>query len=106
MQKIRNICMGFPEVEESPHFHKSSFRVDKKIFATIDKDAKELVVKLSEIDQSVFTDMLSPAVVAVSGSWGKKGWTLVYCESVTEAILRDILLTAYKEVAPKRLRKT
>ena len=102
-EKIRQTCLSFPEVTESPHFHKTSFRVNKKIFATLDNDKEQLVVKLSPIDQSVFTDMLQDVVTAVPGGWGKKGWTVIYLRNISVDPLMDLLRTAYKEVAPDRL---
>ena len=103
MKIIQDICFSFPEVSESPHFHKSSFRVKKKIFATLDTQKSDLVVKLSLVDQSVFSDMLSGHVYPVPGKWGTKGWTIVQYTQLKEEVLEDILKTAFKEVAPTRL---
>ena len=103
MKKIKDICLSFPETKEEPHFHKTSFRVRKKIFATLDQQKQELVVKLSLIDQSVFSDMLPGIISAVPGGWGKKGWTIIQLKEINQEALLDVLKTAYKEVAPKKL---
>ena len=100
---VQKICFSFPEVTESPHFHKTSYRVKKKIFATLDTEKLELVVKLSVVNQSVFTDMLSDNVYPVPGGWGSKGWTIVQFTNLKKDVLSDILKTAYIEVAPERL---
>ena len=52
---LQNIALAFPESNEESHFHKTSFRVRKKIFATYDEKDGKVVVKLSEIDPDVFS---------------------------------------------------
>jgi predicted DNA-binding protein (MmcQ/YjbR family) len=37
IKKFRQIALSFPGTEELPHFEKTSFRVKKKIFATLDE---------------------------------------------------------------------
>ena len=104
IELVTEICLSFPEVTESPHFEKTSFRIRKKIFATLGREQLQLVVKLSEIDQSVFSEMLGEIVYPVPGAWGRKGWTIVELNHLDrEEVLIDILTTAYKEVAPKKL---
>ncbi len=103
MSLIQKICLSFPGTTESPHFHKTSFRVKKKIFATVDTEKLDLVVKLSIVDQSVFADMLPGVVYPVPGRWGTKGWTCAQYSKLDEEALRDLLKTAYKEVAPSKL---
>jgi hypothetical protein len=51
----RKLALSFPEVTEKPHFEKTSFRVKKKIFATYDDKLQRACIKLSEIDQNVFS---------------------------------------------------
>jgi hypothetical protein len=38
LKQIRKRALQLPEVEEAPHFEKTSFRVRKKIFATFDAE--------------------------------------------------------------------
>ncbi|MES2514050.1 MAG: hypothetical protein V4580_07885 [Bacteroidota bacterium] len=49
------MAFAFEEAEELPHFEKASFRVNKKIFATLNVSKKTAVLKFSEIEQSVFS---------------------------------------------------
>lgn len=51
---FRAMALTFPEVTEQKHFDKTSFRVAKKIFATLDILNKQACVKFSGIDQDVF----------------------------------------------------
>jgi hypothetical protein len=90
-------------VEQQPHFEKLSFRVKKKIFATLDSHAKQAVLKLSLIDQSVFSNFDPSVIYPVNGAWGKQGWTKIELKKVRKGMLVDALTTAYCTVAPKTL---
>ena len=52
--EFRNWALSLPGTEELPHFHLASFRVKKKIFATLGEQDKHAMLKLSLTDQSVF----------------------------------------------------
>lgn len=100
---FRKLALSFPEVTEEPHFEKTSFRVKKKIFATYDAQKKRACVKLSEIDQHVFSAAAKAIIFPVDNKWGKQGWTLIEIENVDSDLFFDALTTAYCEVAPKKL---
>ena len=99
----QEIALSFPEVREEPHFEKTSFRVAKKIFATMNIKENRICVKLPEIEQDIFSSFDKNIIWAVPNKWGKMGWTLVDLGKVREDMLFDILRTAFCEVAPKRL---
>ena len=103
IQTFSDIALSFPETSEQPHFEKTSFRVKKKIFATLTIETKQVVLKLSPVDQSVFCSIDNTIIYPVNGAWGKQGWTVVELKKVKKAILTDALTCAYCEVAPKKL---
>jgi predicted DNA-binding protein (MmcQ/YjbR family) len=100
---FRKLALSFPETTEQPHFEKTSFRVKKKIFATLDMAKAQACVKLSEIDQDVFSSFQGEAIFPVPNKWGKQGWTFINLDQVGSDILNDALRTAWREVAPKGL---
>jgi predicted DNA-binding protein (MmcQ/YjbR family) len=100
--KFIAIASALPGVEESPHFEKKSFRIAKKIFATLDTTHNIGCVKLSEVDQSSFSAYDDTIVYAVPNKWGKQGWTNIDVSRINEEALEDILKTAYRHVAPKK----
>ena len=53
--QFRKLALSFPGTNEQPHFEKTSFRIGKKIFATLDEKNNRACLKLSEIDQDVFS---------------------------------------------------
>lgn len=103
LDTIKAIVSSFPEVTEEPHFEKTSFRVRKKIFCTYDDKDRIAVIKLSSVDQHVFSSAPGNAIYAVPNKWGNQGWTCIVLQKVKKALLRDALTTAYCEVAPKKL---
>lgn len=101
---FRKLALSFPEATEEPHFEKISFRVKKKIFATYDEANKRACLRLSEIDQDVFSSAGNKTIIfPVDNKWGKQGWTLVELRKVKKELFVDALTTAYCEVAPKKL---
>ncbi len=106
IDSFRKLVLSFPGAEEQPHFHKTSFRVKKKIFATLDEREKLAVLKFSPIDQSVFCDISKGAVYPVQGAWGKKGFTYVNLDKIKKEILVDAARISYCNVAPAKLAAT
>ena len=102
-EEFKSIAHSFPEVQESPHFEKTSLRIKNKIFATYDLGKHSAILKLSEVDQDVFTKMNSGKIYPVPNKWGKQGWTIVELGTLEKDILKDALTCAYCTVAPKKL---
>lgn len=102
-QTFRNLALALPQTEELPHFEKASFRVKKKIFATLDERKGVATLKFSEIDQSVFCTYNKSVIYPVPNKWGKQGWTHVVLKKVPKELVTDALNTAYQEVLkPKK----
>ncbi len=100
---FRKLALSFPQATEDPHFEKTSFRIGKKIFATYDHKKNRACIKLSEIDQDVFSSADRTIIFPVDNKWGKQGWTFIELEKVHERLFIDALTTAYCTVAPKKL---
>ncbi len=100
---FRKLALAFEEVEESPHFENISFRVKKKIFATLNQKENRACLKLSETNQSVFCSFDKEVMFPVPNKWGKQGWTLVNLKKIRKEMFADALTCAYCEVAPEKL---
>ena len=96
-------AIAFEEAEEQPHFEKRSFRINKKIFATLNEPKRSITVKLAPLDQSVFCSYKKDIIYPATGNWGKQGWTIIDLTKIPTAMLDDVLTTAYCTVAPRRL---
>lgn len=100
---LRKTALSLPEVTEDPHFEKISFRVNKKIFVSYDERHHRACVKLSEIDQNVFSAYDKNTIFPVPDKWGKYGWTFIDMKLVPQEMFIDAIKTAYCQVAPKKL---
>jgi predicted DNA-binding protein (MmcQ/YjbR family) len=98
---FRKTANSFDQVSEEPHFHKTSFRVKGKIFATLDTVTKQATLKLSAADQSVYCLMRPSFANVATGAWGKQGWTLINLTKAPKQIVTEALQKAYAQVIPK-----
>lgn len=101
LDEFKILALSFPGVLEQPHFEKSSFRIKKKIFATLSTEHERVCVKLSEKDQSVFCAFDKTIIYPVNNKWGKQGWTLVELQKIRKNMLKDLLNCAYAHVNSK-----
>jgi hypothetical protein len=103
IQTFRKIALAFPEAIELPHFDLASFRVRKKIFATLSEENHRAMLRLSEVDQSVFCSFNRDIIYPVPGTWGRQGCTYFELKNLNKEMLNDALRRAYCFVAPKAL---
>jgi hypothetical protein len=99
---VQKLALSFEEAVELPHFDLISFRVRKKIFATLDTDKNRACLFLSKVDQSVFSDLNKSAIYPVPNKWGEKGATYFELKKVRMDLFKDALTLSYCRVAPKK----
>jgi len=102
IENFRKLALAFENVTEEPHFEKTSFRVNKKIFATFDEKKQHAVLKLNEIDQSVFCASSEMIFYPIPNKWGKQGWTIVELLKVRPEMFEDALLHSYQNTISKK----
>lgn len=102
LKSFRLLASSFPNTIELPHFELISFRVNKKIFATLDTKRNRACLMLSEIDQSVYTDYNPKIIYPVPNKWGQKGATFVELQLVNKKILKNALSQAYNKAISKK----
>ena len=103
LEEVKKLALNFDETEELPHFEVTSFRVKKKIFATMNLNENRACLKLSLIDQDVFSKTNKDVIYPVPNAWGKYGWTNVNLKKVRKAVFKDAINCAYCNVAPPKL---
>ncbi len=99
---FRQIALSFEGSTEAPHFEKASFRVAKKVFATLDAKNRMACIKLSAIDQNVFAAFDKTILYPVPNKWGLQGWTMISLVKIRKAMCVDALAQAYAQVAKKK----
>jgi len=100
---VRKLALLFPETSESTHFDKLSFKVRKKIFMTLDLKNNLACIRLSPIDQDVFSAFDKRIIYAVANKWGLHGWTIVDLSMVREDLFTDMLSCGYSTVASGKI---
>lgn len=103
---FRKLALSFPHVVEQPHFEKTSFRVNKKILATLDISEKKGVFKLTEENQSLFSEHHPEIIYPVKGTWGKQGWTIVDLTKAKSEIVKALLTISYELISAKKSSKS
>jgi predicted DNA-binding protein (MmcQ/YjbR family) len=102
IETFRELAMSFPNSTEEPHFEKTSFRINKKIFASFDEKNNRAILKLNEIDQSVFCASSEMIFYPIPNKWGKQGWTIVELSKVRPEMFEDALIRSYENVISKK----
>ena len=106
LETAREICLSLPNTFEADHFGKPSYRVGKKIFATLWLDEKRMIVKLPPNIQANYCEKSSQAYSPVEGYWGKQGWTQVeLSKGISKNEIEILLQIAWSTVAPKKINK-
>src|SRR5580700_10606087 len=100
---FRRLALGFPEATEAEHMGHPDFRVRGKIFATLGPDEDWGMVKLTPEQQASFMWTEPNVFKPVKGAWGRKGCTKVNLDAAQENTVRQALLAAWRNTAPKGL---
>jgi hypothetical protein len=100
---FRTLALSLPETVESAHMNHPDFRARDKIFATLWHDDAWGMIKLTPEDQQRFV-LADPAVYQpLKGAWGRRGATRVCLQAATKDTLRQALVAAWCNTAPKKL---
>lgn len=97
---VRRLALALPEAHEEGHFDKPSFRVRKRIFATIGDAESVVVLKIPVDDQEVLLTAKPEAFV--TNAWSKQGWLGVRLDQIEEDLFEELLEGAWRRIAPKR----
>lgn len=103
---FRAMAMKLPEAHEEPHFERTSFRVGKKIFATMTNDAAEAMVRVSPRQKLYALLKEHPEVFFSYGGWTERNGSLgIRLPQADPEMLKPLVLESWRHIAPKRLMK-
>lgn len=100
---FRTLALSLPEAHEEPHFERTSFRVGKKIFATMTADGTEAMVRVAPRER-LYALLKSHSEVFFSyGGWTERNGSVgIKLARVDADLLRDLLIDSWRHIASKR----
>jgi hypothetical protein len=99
--QFRKLALAIPGAEEREHMGHPDFRLGGKIFATLQPQKNQAMVKIS-LEQQQHLVALDPGTFLLFGGWSKNGSTGIALESATPALVRDLLKEAASLTARKK----
>ena len=103
---VRAIAMALPEAEEVLTWETDiTFRVRKKIFAIGGDGSESVSIKATPAIQSDLIDQ-APETFHPSAYVGRYGWVTADLGRIDRALLRSLLVEAWRLTVPKRLAAT
>jgi len=100
--QVRKLALSLPESVESSHFGQPDFRVRNRIFATLRPDGQTVVLRLSPANVAA---LISMDADTFWDEWRGR-WLGIRLSRVQLPVLRDLVMDAWRTVAPKRLAAT
>lgn len=102
-EDVRAIAMALPEVEEVLTWGTDvTFRVRKKIFAIGGEGSEGVSIKAT-LERQADLLALDSETFKSSAYVGRFGWVNVRLDRVDDALPRELIIDAWRSVAPKRL---
>jgi hypothetical protein len=102
-EDVRRIALGLPEVEEILTWETDvTFRIRKKIFAIGGEGAEQVSIKATPAAQADLVER-DPETFGRAAYVGRFGWVTVRLARVDTLELTDLLASAWRAAAPKRL---
>lgn len=94
-KNFQEMALSLQGVSQEPHFEKTSFRVKKKIFATMNEKENRATIRLSLEEQDLFCIYDKNVMYPVPNKWGKQGWTHINLLTIPSEMCEDALKTAH-----------
>lgn len=106
LEDLRAAALAMPEAVEAPHFHLTSFRIGKRIFAQETQpkgmpDATYAIVNVPEARREMLAEV-DPDAFTIA-TWGAWRGLRVRLDRVDAETLADLVSDAWEAIAPKRL---
>jgi hypothetical protein len=96
--QFRRLALSFGGAVEGAHMGHPDFRVNNKIFATLQIDKRFAMVKLTPDQQKAFITDAPEAFLLESGAWGRAGCTRVILSEADAETVGEALTLAWQGV--------
>jgi len=91
-----------PDAHEEPHFERTSFRVGKKIFATMTKAGDEAMVRVDPDGVHALLSSSPDVFFSYGGFTTRNGSVGIHLAKADRAMLKELVTDSWKHSAPKR----
>ena len=106
IDQLRAFCMSLPGTHEketwgdAEHAGDVTFRVKDKIYLITGQEGGSASVRTDRVQQ---TDLLAafPDAISIAPYVGRFGWVNVRLDGLDQAILEDVIRSAWRRTAPK-----
>lgn len=103
IEKAKQLALSYELTDAHPHVDRTAYRVKGKIFCTLLETNLSMNFKLTPFEQHAFCSIDKPWVHPVPGGWGRQGWTTLRLKKVPIAFFREVMTSAYCNIAPLSL---
>jgi hypothetical protein len=101
--ELRALALALPGASEQPHFERSSFRVGKRIFATLTADGTQAMVIVQPRQKLYQLVEDHPGSFVTLGGWTVRLGALgVLLAAADPELVGELLEASWRRVAPKR----
>ena len=99
---FRALALALEAVEERAHMGHPDFRVDGRIFATLQADGVRGMVKVPPDEQGALIEAAPGVFTPAAGAWGRQGCTMVVLARAELALVRGALTLAWEAARTAR----
>lgn len=89
--QFRKLALAVPGAEEGAHQGSADFRLDGKIFASLQAAKGTAGVRLAPDEQALLLENAPDAFRPASGAWGRQGWTVVLLAEASADVVGEAL---------------
>ena len=100
-EDFRRITLALDGAVEKSHMGHPDFRVNGRIFATLDAQEEWGVVMLAPEEQREFIREAKKVFVPAAGAWGRQGCTRIHLADADEPTVRSAVITAWERIKQK-----
>jgi hypothetical protein len=105
IETARQMALALPGTEEGDHFGLASFKVNKRIIATLWVKENRMMIKLPLIEQAMFSSFDKHIIYPVPNKYGGMGCTFFELSTIHPDMLKDALTTAWQSIISKGKKK-
>jgi predicted DNA-binding protein (MmcQ/YjbR family) len=102
LQRLRELCLSFPETSDRSSWGHPNFRAGKKTFATFERvhGRPSIAFRLGQADLKQLTHRKD----FFATPYGRGQWISIWTEVLLDwSLIEDLLRRSYREVALKRM---